>query len=555
MTTDNPGTPSQMPPVAVGRRRWLLAGLVALGILQALLAVLSALQIKALLDPDVATNVWDGLSVVSFVVGIGLARWVERVVAEDLGQAYVFEQRRDLLAAAIADDQHSGSLGVTITRASNDLSAVRNWIALGIATLVTGIPLILVVVGGLFFIDLFVGAVVAAHLVVVAVAMPVMARWTLARAREVRRRRGRMSARIADTVVAGESVRASGAVRRELNALDRTSRKVVWANVERAWITGATRALTATIASAATVSVVILASLDRVDAASVASIMMLLGVITVPISDLGRVVEYRQNYRAATRILAPLLTRAAELRCAEQEKQRRFSSAGLRNWGEGFFSARGLVVDDELLPPITARPGQVVRLSSSDPHRLRATVAAFSAQQPEGTLAVGGIDLSSAPFLARREYFGLASTQVPLERGSVARLASLRAPDATSEEVQELIDELGLTETVTSHPKGLGRVLKNDGQPWSTSEVMQLKLARAFLRAPAVILIEGIDTALTDEALARTRALIDAHPGVVLFTSAQPDALDADVDWDLDGAVSVDKHLLTPTHTDVEDGE
>lgn len=526
-----------MPPIATGRRRILLAVLVALGLLQAALAVLSAVQIRDLLDTDAPTDWWDVVSVVGFVLGIGGARWIERVVAEDIGQDYVFEQRRRLVAAAIADDAHTGSLGVTITRASNDLTAVRNWISLGIATLVTGIPLVLTVAVGLFVMDPVVGAVIAVHLLAVAALMPVMAAATLRRAREVRRRRGRMSARIADTVVAGESVRAAGAVRRELNALDRTSRRVVGANIERAWITGATRALTATIASAATVSVVVLATMDKVDPAAVASIMMLLGVITVPITDAGRVVEYRQNYRAATRILAPLLQRAKKLRQREEEKMRRFDSSRHRNWGDGFFSAQGVVADGHRLPSISADPGQVIRMVATDPHRIRAAVAGLAGAQPEGALVVEGIDLGIAPLTVRRDLIGIASHHVPLERGSISRLVSLRTPDIGEKEILRIIEAVGLTSTVGAHPKGLSRTLKNGGQPWNTSEIMQLKVARAFLREPGVVVIEGLDASLSEDALSRIREVINGYPGVVLFSSSIPDVIEHDGVWDLDAAV------------------
>ena len=51
---------------------------------------------------------------------------------------------------------------------------------------------------------------------------------------------------------------------------------------------------------------VVHAVLGIIDVAGVASIMTLLGVMQITMGDLGRVVEYRQNYRAALRILAPI---------------------------------------------------------------------------------------------------------------------------------------------------------------------------------------------------------------------------------------------------------
>src|SRR5699024_295296 len=109
------------------------------------------------------------------VVGIGLTRWLERVVAEDLGQDYVYEQRRKLVAAALHNIGNR-SLGVVVTRASNDLTAVRNWIAQGIVPLLTAVPLIAVILAGLAVTNLPVAMTVAIPLTVTGGVMPFLAR-------------------------------------------------------------------------------------------------------------------------------------------------------------------------------------------------------------------------------------------------------------------------------------------------------------------------------------------------------------------------------------------
>lgn len=97
-------------------------------------------------------------------------------------------------------------------------------------------------------------------------------------------------------------------------------------------------------------------------------------------------------------------------------------------------------------------------------------------------LSIEGLDFGRAPGRVRRELLGVASDAVPLERGSVARLAGFRAPGVSEDELAEMLARVGLTATIARDERGLGRKLKNGGQPWSLSEVMQLKLARGFLR-------------------------------------------------------------------------
>src|SRR5699024_12584058 len=82
------------------------------------------------------------------------------------------------------------------------------------------------------------------------------------------------------------------------------------------------RSLTITAASLSAAGVLYLAVLRVIDVAALASIMTLLGVRAGPMGELGKVVEYRQNYRAAHRILAPILQSATEVRRAVRAKER-----------------------------------------------------------------------------------------------------------------------------------------------------------------------------------------------------------------------------------------
>ncbi|MDO5670025.1 MAG: ABC transporter ATP-binding protein [Corynebacterium sp.] len=514
-----------MPRVWAGSRRRHLTCLAALGVLQAALALILALGVTRVLAGDGRAELIGVLA--AAVIGIGGARWVERIVAERLGQSYVHEQRRQLLTAALAPD-HRASLGVTVTRASNDLAAVRNWLALGIVPLVTGIPLILGVLAGLAVLDWRVFAAVGTPLLLVGLAVPALAHATFTRSRALRRRRGRLSARIADVVVARESVLASGAVRRELNAVDRDSQRVVAAAVSRSVITGLTRGATATAASLATVAVVALAAAGRLDPAGVAGAMTLLGVLATPVTDMGRVVEYRQNYQAAARILRPLNERAARFRAEEEHRAQEWQTSGENS---GIVEVRDLLIDEQQVPGLAAFPGDRVHVRGSDPRRVSAVISALA----RGEVDIGGADMRRAPGKARRELIGVACADLPLERGSVSRLTSLRVPDAAPLEVRRVLERVGLRESIATSGKGVRTLLKNGGAPWSPDEVARLKLARALLRQPPLLVIGHLDTDLDAAGRAQLGEIILSYPGVVVFSAPSlqfPDG--STIDWMVD---------------------
>ncbi|MEV4900851.1 ABC transporter transmembrane domain-containing protein [Citricoccus sp. NPDC055426] len=559
-TTEATGAGEKMPTVWSGRRRYLLVILFLLGVFQAVMALVMSFAVDSLLgmpaqvnaalnagtapdgsalDPAAAAEAgtyipWLQLSIlVVAVLSIFGARWGERVVGEDLGQDYVYELRRKLIGTTLAGSGNA-SLGVTITRASNDLTAVRNWVSQGIVPLMTSLPLIVVVLGVLAISNWQVGLAVGVPIVLLGLAVPPMAKATFVRARYLRRRRGRMSARIADTVRAGESIQAAGGVNRELNALDRDSGKVVNAAVARARITGLVRASAITAASLATAAVVVLGTLGLIDTAGVASAMTLVGVMSAPLGDLGRVVEYRQNYKAARRIQAPLLAQAEVLRQAEKDREEHWKDVerDRSSTGRHGLRIRRMVVQGQRVPMLQAAAGDVIHIQSHDPGRIQPFLLNLLAGQNTGAepgqptpaldMLVDGYDYTLAPGRQRRKLLGHASVRVPLERGTVSRAIAYRNPKATEEQTREAFARVGLDRVLSQFPKGAQTRIKNGGQPLTGSQVARLKLGRALLEDPPLLVLDGIDSDLDSEGIRLLRAELEDYPGVVLFTSQNP---------------------------------
>lgn len=142
MSTGKGTAPDRLPRLLARPRRRLLVGLVGTGGGQALLAALTAVAMPLLLEAGPVVARWAaGGALVLGAVALGLLRRVERVQAERLGQHYVQEVRSGLVASSLVE--RGPALGVTVTRASNDLNSVRNWIALGIAPLCVAAPVLL----------------------------------------------------------------------------------------------------------------------------------------------------------------------------------------------------------------------------------------------------------------------------------------------------------------------------------------------------------------------------------------------------------------------------
>lgn len=523
-----------MPAIWRGRRRWLLLALAGLGAQQAVLALCMSVLVGRLLSAT-PPGWWGIAALTAAVLTLAAVRWAERILAEDLGQDYVVEQRRRLAAAALGG-VGGRSLGVVVTRASNDLTAVRTWISQGIVPLVTALSLIVVVLTGLALMQWQIAVAIVLPLCLLAAVLPSVAGLVHVRARRLRRVRGRLSAHLADAVRAAESIRTAGAVQRELNAIDRHSARVAAAAVDRARASGLVRALTAATASLWTVLVIVLATSGIIDPAQVASIMTLLGVLATPMSELGRVVEYRQNYRAARRILAPVLAAATELDRAERRRERAWREISITTSEEhAGIRVRGLLVDGETVADLNAPAGSRVVLRSTQPARVRRTIGELLSGAGAAALSIDGVDYDSLPARRRRGLVGLASRQLPLERGSVQRLVAFRVPDAQPQLLRQAVERVGLPPVIERLPKGMGTTLKNDGAPLRSAEAARVKLARALLAAPPLLVLEDIDAELDPAGLELLRSIVADYPGVVLLSSQHPERLITEgIDWHLD---------------------
>jgi len=521
--------PHRLPPLTAGRRRGLLARLVATGLAQAGLVGLTALVMPRLLGAtDVRAGALAAGGLLAGALVLGLVRSWERVLAERLGQDYVQELRRGLVASSLVDG--GPSVGITVARTTNDLNSVRNWVALGVTPLVVGVPLVLGALGTLAVLEPWLALAVGVPIALLATALLLLARVSFARSRRLRTERGRLASLVSDTVHAATSIRAAGGEQRELRHVHERGHRVAEAAIARARVAGHIRGAAVAAAGVGMVAVAAVGTWTALPGATVATALTVVGVLAGPLSDLGRVVEYRQSYRAAHRIIAPALAAGASLspdRDATPEQGPALLS-GLQ--------VRGLEVGGRRVPDLDARPGDVVALRSDDPARVSAVLDAVAGLEraAEGAVLVGGRDVAAASSRRRRELVGLAARDQPLERGTVARAVRYRRPDS-AEPVDGVLTAVGLADRVAGLPRGERTTLRRGGEPLTSPERAQVRLARALYGAPPLLVVDHLDAQLGAARTGRLRACVAAHRGVALVASDDPAGVvpDARV-WDLD---------------------
>lgn len=507
---------TRLPPIAGGRRRGLLAQLVVVAVLHAALGVTTAVLTGRLVAAGPALPKLLMVAAAAGVVGIGVTRYGERVLAERLGQDYVHELRVRLVASALTAPD-APSLGITIARTTNDLTAVRNWVGHGIAPLIAAVPLVVssVVVLGLLNWRL---AIATSTPILLMLAVLVLAgRVAHRRAGRLRRRRGRLASRLSDTLHARHEIQAAGGNHRELRRIEAESARVVDAAVSRARVAGLMQAASMTTAAAIAVLVALTGLVSAVEPAAIATGLTIAGVLGSPLSEVGRIQEFRQNFRAARRVLARHVAVSPAIAGLPAPRARYRALSGVGT----------LHVEPAEQPGLSfhARAGDRVRLCGADAERVTSLLRAIACPPDQGgvRVVVDGWDLSRVDARRRRELVGVAARGAPLERGTIARAVRYRRPDLPADHGRSALERVGLSATIARLPKGERTELRHGGEPLSVADRARLHVARASLGDPRVLVLDHVDADLDDDGVAALRAVVADHPGIVVFASAHPD--------------------------------
>lgn len=524
-----------LPPLLRGARRRWIGILVALGLGQAALAALSAWALVMLQEAPTGHSALLLRALVLLVLtalAVGALKVHELVVAEKLGQDYVHQLRLTLLGDALTPG-HATSLGVTVARTTNDLSGVRNWVSQGIAPLVVAVPLI----GGslitLAVLHPYLAAVMVAPLAVLALCLAFWARAALIKTRRMRRTRGKLASRIADTVTASDGILASGGTTRELRNIRRASDSLVEIAVDRAETVGTIRA-GGIVASTLTTLLVAAAGtyLGLAPGVTMAA-MAVAGIAATPVLEIGRIVEYRQTYSSARMVLGPALAGAENRRARARSRREAAAAVPAPGTGTGT-DAKALVHLDLPGPdgdggPLQGRPRELVRLVSEDPAAPREFVRRLLELSPgPGTgqpdsVWVAGENLRAVSGTRGRVLVGYAAAGTVFERGTVARALHYRRPDLDAAHDQEILDLVGLD--LSSLPRGARTTLRRGGEGLDRSDRARLALARALYGSPPLLLLDGLEGDLDDAGRAMLERVLADYRGVVVMIGS--DALAA----------------------------
>ena len=522
-----------LPTVLSGRRRWRFAYLVANGVGQAGVAVATAMLVQNGFDTLVSSGaplsartaaIFVGGLTTALVVGAWL-RWRAHIDAEHLGQGYVHAVRMTLfrhIARIGADGARQMSRGAMVLRFIGDLTALRQWISLGLSRLtVSGIATILAI-GVLSLVEPVVAiAVTIAVAVSTVLALGIGPNLRIA-TRETRRRRGRLAAMLNDRVARIGVIEAFGQEGREQKRFERLSTRLRHSLVSLARVVGLLRALSEASASFASMCALFVGafqvSMGHASPGAVVAAMVVAGFLAPRLQDLGRVYEYWNGALIAREKLEQMLALKAVRR------KRRDGKNALVD-GPGRIALEGVTVAgvmDEVEAVINARERIAVIGPNGAGKSTLLRVIAGIVQPDAGAVLLDDQNLADCRWRDVRRAFAIVSPDLPLLRGTLRFNLAYGAEGLREEDMAETLSALGLNELIGRLPKGIETRISEDGGGLSTGERARIALARALLTRPRVLLLDEADANLDRTARQALDRAIDTFDGTVVVVTHDP---------------------------------
>jgi len=541
------------PAILTGQRSWLFARLVGNGVAQAAASLAVALLVQSAFNEVTGdtplslqralVQLGGGLVVVGFA--IGWLRFRERIDAERLGQDYthdlrllLFRQLAGLSPRSLQNRSHGGIL----LRFVGDLTAVRQWVSLGLARLTVAGTTAL---GALFALALLNWVLMLATgivLTLAACAAYLVGRAMPSAVSEVRRHHSRMASNISEKLAAMPVVQVFGQTSREEKRLAGQSQQYGDARIERARVSGRLRAVTEA-AYLACLGVILFAGLfeaahGRATPGAVVGAMTVAGMILPSLRDLNRAHEYWHNAQVSFARIRDFAAAPAPLRKRSKLPKLNAEDGVLTFQG---VSAGDVLKDLDLCAPAGARVSIVGPNGSGKTTLL--WLAAGLVRPDAGAVLIDGQDLATLDPSSIRGFVGMVSPDLPLLRGSIARNLRYRCPKASQADLDQVRSLCGLDEALAGLPDGEETRLSAGGTNLSLGQRQRVMLARALIGAPLVLLLDEVDAHLDVQAAEIIARIVESYSGTILMVTHRREQIArADVVWriGLGGLVTVE---------------
>jgi ABC-type multidrug transport system fused ATPase/permease subunit len=536
---------SKIPPLLAAGRFKLMLLLIFIGIMQAAATISSLLLAKTVFDrilkaQGVTANeqlLVFGAGLLLIAIVIGCLSLAERVVAEKIGQSYAEAVRitlYDRLTSLPQRALQNRSQGGVMLRFVGDLTAVRQWVSLGLARLTVIGLTTFGSLAALAFINWILAATVGIVLLLGAGISISRGQEMRAASRESRRRMSRLAANINEKVGAISVLQVFGQSARERKRMMRQSRQLHNAMVAKARVGGKIRGLAEGFSAFAYGSALVVGAMQvnlaQTSPGAVIAALTVISLLVPKLRDLGRVQEYWHGFSISCQKMTEFLNIPSQIT--------ELPDAANLQRGSGRLEFNHVSLSGSLQEiTVTAEPSSIIAIVGSNGAG-KTTLLALAARliDPDsGEVLIDGQNISQYSLASLRKLVGVAGPDFPLLRGTLQRNLTYRCPRASEAERDRVKKLCGIDEVLASLPQGEETRIAEGGAGLSAGQRQRIALARALLGNPPILLLDEADANLDAQAASVIDQVLVDHTGTVLLISHRRERIaKADVVWFMD---------------------
>ena len=534
-----------LPPVLEKERMFLYGRLVANGLIQALAMVAILFLVRFVFDNlavrhgaiHVQRILWMGLGLIAVGLLQGLLVFRSRIDAARLGQGYIFALRMNMydhLTSLSPRSLERRSEGAVILRFTGDLASIRRWITRGMAHGVVSAITTVLVLGVLAWFSWRLAFAAGLFLGLGLITSFRPGRIIRKTVKELRRVRAHLMANIGEQIFAMATVQAFGQKERERIRFAHHNQRVVDAAIAQARAGGLMRAVTRATVTVTRAVILILGAVEvaegRTTVGTVAAAMTVAGLLSSRVRNLGRAYTYYQKAKVARHKIVQFFQMPSLVRLIEGAPDIKPDSGHLKFDHVTFNQAvRNITV--------VAEPGKVISLAGPNGAG-KSTLLSLACRlidPDKGRIFLDHQDIALHSLSSLRLAIGMASSDLPLLRGSISYNLRYRWPDAPPEELNRIQTLCGLDRMLAELPDGIQTRVLEGGRNLSLGQRQRVSLARAILGNPLILLLDEVDANLDAESGEILNRVLDNFKGTIIMVTHQAERIAlADEIWYMD---------------------